>query len=301
MTISDLITAFKQHRLELDCIEMTLVQRVEANPISFRGKGYIRHTVDDILTFKLFTEETKNTDMFNDLARRLAVKSGEIFPENSYYNLIATAFDGTVLKAERIIPDPNWPAGNANPIIKGNLTVLATEWTTPATDHTVRLHFLEEADIPYMVDHFQFDTNNCHFGVRKLDKEFVIEARARSDVLAQIATHEQHKKHHKRLEGLLGLLTLVRAQDRLRWLAEQGRAEPRHVAAWFTLRNRHVHPGEHDLRSIERAKFQRLFDLINHVTVLMYHAVFHLISYEGKYTDYASHNYPTKDYPLNAA
>jgi hypothetical protein len=123
----------------------------------------------------------------------------------------------------------------------------------------------------------------------------------RSDVLAQIATREQHKKHHKRLEGLLGPLTLIRAQDRLRWLAEQRRADPRHVAAWSSLRNRHVHPGERDLRSVEPEKFQRLFDLMNQVTVLMYHAVFHLIGYEGKYTDYASRNYPTNDYPLNAA
>jgi len=30
----------------------------------------------------------------------------------------------------------------------------------------------------------------------------------------------------------------------------------------------------------------------------MYHVVFSLIGYEGKYTDYASRNYPVKDYPF---
>jgi hypothetical protein len=29
----------------------------------------------------------------------------------------------------------------------------------------------------------------------------------------------------------------------------------------------------------------------------MYHVVFHLIGYEGIYTDYATYGYPNRDYP----
>jgi hypothetical protein len=439
MSITDTIDAFKQRRLEFDCVEMTLIQQAEPNPISFKGKGYIRQTAEDVVTFKLFAEEIVNTDMFRDLSARLALKSGEIFPESTYYTLTATAFDRTVWKAERIIPDPSWPGGDALPIIKGNLAVLSTEWITPRADHAVRLHFLEEAEVPCMADSFQFSANNCDFSVRKLENEFVLEAKSkdklipefhtriqealrfmlaqsvawrvlgrhdgdhhrlelasatprsaktrldppiavghaylghswrlfshyldyvirttphpywntcsyhlhnaceasansvdawavglsvavegiagliafepdpleateleqlRSWALEQIANHPQHQKYLNRLQGLLNMLTLIRPQDRIKHLVDRGYADKQQMAAWVALRNRHVHPGERDLKSIELEKFQMLFDLLNQVTVLMYHLVFHLIGYAGKYTDYASRNYPTKDYPLNVA
>lgn len=41
-----------------------------------------------------------------------------------------------------------------------------------------------------------------------------------------------------------------------------------------------------------------MLDLISKTTVLMYHVVFHLIGYNGKYVDYGTYRYPVRDYPL---
>jgi len=41
-----------------------------------------------------------------------------------------------------------------------------------------------------------------------------------------------------------------------------------------------------------------LFDRINKVTVLMYHIVFALIGYQGRFTDYGRRNYPIRNFPL---
>ena len=37
---------------------------------------------------------------------------------------------------------------------------------------------------------------------------------------------------------------------------------------------------------------------MNQVTVLMYQVTFHLIEYEGQYTDYGQFNFPMKAYPV---
>ena len=45
-------------------------------------------------------------------------------------------------------------------------------------------------------------------------------------------------------------------------------------------------------------EFQQIFSLMNQVTVLLYQITFHLVGYEGKYTDYGQFGYPMKTYPL---
>lgn len=84
----------------------------------------------------------------------------------------------------------------------------------------------------------------------------------------------------------------------MKWLADHDGADPIHVKAWRKLRNRGVHPaaqGDVDVASLD---FQKMIDEVNQVTVLLYHIVFHVIGYRGRYTDYASPNFPAKNYPL---
>jgi hypothetical protein len=51
---------------------------------------------------------------------------------------------------------------------------------------------------------------------------------------------------------------------------------------------------------LNEKKLQELIDLIHKVTVLMYHIVFYLIGYRGKFTDYSSLGFPEKTYPSAA-
>src|SRR5262249_14528189 len=64
-----------------------------------------------------------------------------------------------------------------------------------------------------------------------------------------------------------------------------------HIKAWDKLRNKLAHgvtPG-----SVE---IQKVLDLCNKVTVLMYHLIFRGCGYEGSYEDYSTHGFPRRYY-----
>ena len=91
-----------------------------------------------------------------------------------------------------------------------------------------------------------------------------------------------------KLKGLLSMLGQVRPQDKLALLANSGHVSKANANAWAELRNRHAHPKPLDLTDIGSDHYQRLIDLINKTTVVMYHLTFYLIGYRGKYTDYGN-------------
>jgi hypothetical protein len=101
-----------------------------------------------------------------------------------------------------------------------------------------------------------------------------------------------------RLKGLLGQLNNVRVGDRLERLRVIGHVSAEHRKAWSDLRNRQAHPKHSDPRDINMADLQQTLDWIGKTTVLMYHIVFHLIGYSGKYVDYGTRRYPVRAYPL---
>jgi hypothetical protein len=123
MSLDSILAAFRQRTLQVDCVEMSLVQNKKGGgAISYKGKGYIRQSDDDILTLKLYSSEVLNTDKaayfngFND------VTSGEVYGDESYYTLTARADDGSAWGAERVLPQCGWLAGRNNPIVHGELT-----------------------------------------------------------------------------------------------------------------------------------------------------------------------------------
>lgn len=96
----------------------------------------------------------------------------------------------------------------------------------------------------------------------------------------------------KRLEGSLGAMLSPRASDRLYALASRNAVLRAQIAAWERLRNSTTHADRPDLIPL-----QELLDLCHTVTVLLYHIVFCAIGYEGVYTDYSTHGWPTRKYP----
>ena len=79
MNPSEIISAFKQRTLELDCVHMVLTQNTDNSPIAYTGKGYIRQTSDDQLSFKIYVAEAGNTDKVRDLNEMLENKPGKFF------------------------------------------------------------------------------------------------------------------------------------------------------------------------------------------------------------------------------
>jgi hypothetical protein len=105
----------------------------------------------------------------------------------------------------------------------------------------------------------------------------------------------------KRARGQIKAMSNKRPQDTLYVLAESGRVEKNYVDAWTYLRNRHVHPKLQDLKKPTSIDMQKLLDHIHKVEVLLRQLTFHLIGYEGPFTDYGAHvtqGFPSKQYPL---
>ena len=102
----------------------------------------------------------------------------------------------------------------------------------------------------------------------------------------------------KRAQGQIYAMSNKRPQDTLYMLAGVGRVEKNYVDAWAYLRNRHVHPKLEDLEKPTPVDMQKLLDRIHKVEVLLRQLTFHLIGYEGPFTDYGTLAFPSKQYPL---
>ena len=76
MSIYDDIEAFKAGRLDLSCIEMSLVQESAAVPVTYRGKGSLRHDDSKELAVTLYASETTNTDWGEDAGPRDTIRIG---------------------------------------------------------------------------------------------------------------------------------------------------------------------------------------------------------------------------------
>jgi|GEM_PF-4247080 len=101
----------------------------------------------------------------------------------------------------------------------------------------------------------------------------------------------------KRVNGILSQVNKTAAKAKLYWLAAQGCVDARHIKAWDSLRNKRAHAIPHDVDSYKTKDYQIIMDQINSATVLMYQLTFHLVGYQGKYSDYSLPNYPIAHYP----
>jgi hypothetical protein len=442
MNPNRIISEFKQRRLHVDFLEMSLVQNKPGNgAISYKGKGFIRQTQDDILTFKLYASETHNTDFAADFNWFNHIKSGQVYSDEAYYILNGIASDGSTWAAERVMPECNWHVEHPNPIVHGKLSSISGGELVP-DPKSIALHFFEKADLPVQIREAKFKAAGCEFDVESGDDSFIVRAKSdaplpehfamrveealrfllaqsvtsraivqprsivltsttlkspmvrlgppisrgsaafydkswglfgtylvfvirktkfenwnsctgylhiaheasansldawamglgvaveglaslidieqdkaekekrkaekerlkklQSFIVKQVSSRKRLKASTERIRGLVAGLTSVRAIDRMKWLADHGGADPAHVEAWRKLRNRGVHPatkGDVDVASLD---FQKMIDELHRVTVLLYHIVFHVIGYRGPYTDYATLNFPAKNYPLSS-
>ena len=102
----------------------------------------------------------------------------------------------------------------------------------------------------------------------------------------------------KRAQGLIGGSANKGAKQVLRELAENDRIDRRYVAAWDKLRNGRVHPNLVDLRLPGAGDYRELYKRLQQVGVLLHQLTFHLIGYEGPFTDYGGDAHGSRRYPL---
>jgi hypothetical protein len=116
-------------------------------------------------------------------------------------------------------------------------------------------------------------------------------------IVDHVAASHDYKQFAPRIKGIVNGLTQIRAIDRMNELAANGDTDATFVKAWTKLRNRGVHPVKRGELEIASVDYQRLIDEAHKVVVLMYHIVFNLIGYRGRYTDFAVHGFPEREYP----
>jgi hypothetical protein len=102
-----------------------------------------------------------------------------------------------------------------------------------------------------------------------------------------------------RARGLIRSSADKGVKQTLRELAEIGRADKKYVDAWGKLRHRHVHPNLADLRLPGAADYRELLRRLWQVGMLLHQLTFHLIGYEGPFTEYSRVGLGSRQYPLS--
>jgi hypothetical protein len=105
MIFRKMIQALKERQLDFDCLEMVLTQNKEAIAISFSGKGYIRQTGEDLLTFKLYSNQTEHMTMSASLNELGRIRSGTLYEKSDYYTL---KLKSTACHCRKLNPTSKW-------------------------------------------------------------------------------------------------------------------------------------------------------------------------------------------------
>lgn len=126
-------------------------------------------------------------------------------------------------------------------------------------------------------------------------------SRLRTAITEWLSERADLNQYTDRVSGLLGMMFQIRVQDRIRKLETGGHAYREDVSVWGKVRNRNVHPKYSDAYYKGNTDMQLAIDEIKQLSVLMHHVVFYLIGYNGKFTDYATRNFPYRHYPLTTA
>ena len=95
----------------------------------------------------------------------------------------------------------------------------------------------------------------------------------------------------KRIIGLFSILSNISASTQLMELVELSAITEDQIKAWKRIRHKVAH-GE----GLGSSSLQEFSELSNTVLVLFYHMIFFAIGYQGKYTDYSTLGWPTKEY-----
>jgi hypothetical protein len=207
MQLEKVIDDFRQRKLQIDLLEMELIQnKPGGDAIVYKGKGYIRQTEDDVLTFRLYADEARNTDIAKSINTWHAIKPGRLYVETDYYTLKGLASDGTSWTAEQVLPQEDWLASHDKPIAHGKLRscIRSQDRTMP---RALGLYFFEKADLPCLLPTISFPAQGCTFEVEHEDDIFAIRVKSEQPLPEHFDT---------RIEGALRFLLAQSVQTRVR-------------------------------------------------------------------------------------
>lgn len=190
---TEVIDNFKAGRFEIDCKRMVILQN-KADGSRFEGQGYIRQNAEGILIFKMYVEKWQIADRMKFLEQVFENRSGKIYEDDSYYDLVVTDRKGTEWSAGRIIASIKTGLSDDPPLVSGNLGSLRAEELVSQAYSSIRLHFFNRYEIPLnkmgenevhgerwiVRDRDEFDGQEGRFSVRRYDDDTVIEVQSDS-------------------------------------------------------------------------------------------------------------------------
>lgn len=128
-----------------------------------------------------------------------------------------------------------------------------------------------------------------------VDLKFPDLGRPTDETLAAVSALEEVLEEHaqsspikSRVTGFLGSVRGRNSRTALHTLAEQGVITDEQLQAWETLRHAAAHGREYQLPN------RQVFELSEHLRVLMARLVFETIGYGGAYTDYGTISWPVR-------
>jgi hypothetical protein len=179
--IDETIDDFRRGALDFDCRRMVLAQHKEGGE-RFEGQGYIRQSDDGTLIFKIYVAQ-HNAKPFDHFSTMLSGSVGKLHTDEMFYDLDATAHEGTHWTAARILPVLHWDATDLTVLAHGQMQSMTAHLDLPQKQHHLRLHFFEEYNVPlysmsetekhgnrwFTRDRANFEACGSKFEVRKRD------------------------------------------------------------------------------------------------------------------------------------
>jgi hypothetical protein len=124
-------------------------------------------------------------------------------------------------------------------------------------------------------------------------------AKLKNSMLAHVEaqTHFSERARH-RARQLIEMAGSMSPPQKLRELARKGIVDIKNVRAWSKLRNPNVHRNLAGLKEPGAAEYAQMYAQLQRVGMLLHQLTFHLIGYEGPFTEYGETRLETRHYPL---
>jgi hypothetical protein len=118
-------------------------------------------------------------------------------------------------------------------------------------------------------------------------------------------SNSEFKASLKRVKGLIAPLTKTGHTEKFNWLIENRLVTQEYVKIWKDVRNSYVHPkiDTDDAKLPDAVEAQKSMIRVHRLEVLLYQMIFHIIGYQGPYTDFSrteNEQSFTRQYPLPA-
>lgn len=191
---TDTINKFISNTFEIDCIGITLTQKVDNDPIVYAGPGTIKQNENGILELKLYC---KINDIKKEISHRFKHHTpGKIISDDNYFNLKAIDMSGVEWTSDNIwvTADVSFPASGQ--VIKARLREIETveEGSKKADKNYLFVVLPGKYEIPcnakvdlpnggWRLSRSVFTTNNMELDLKKYENYLIINVNSKPEFL----------------------------------------------------------------------------------------------------------------------